>query len=166
MKINYNSASPDKIAVIQFLTSKNEDKISKDSIVSTISDFRKSVYNLRQLGSDSKTSFRKMSCLKCESGTFDRRKRKTHLHTASLDAASMSTAHVNAAVPDIDVIYRPCLLLVKRSWLMPTETSGLGPLKKKRIIMKYVVEKGRCSGISEHVHGDCNSNAHKPLRLF
>lgn len=36
---------------------------------------------------------------------------------------------------------------------MPTETSGLGPLKKKRIIMKDVVDKRTCSGMFEQVHG-------------
>lgn len=76
-----------------------------------------------------------------------------YLHTTSLDAPSMATAHIYTAVPDVDVIYRPRLLLVKRSWLMPTETSCLGPLEKKRIIMKDVVEKKMCSGIFEQVHG-------------
>lgn len=75
-----------------------------------------------------------------------------YLHTVSLDAPPMATAHVYAAIPNIDVIYRPCLLLVKRSWLMPTETSGLGPLKKERITMKGVVKK-TCSGVIEQVHG-------------
>lgn len=81
------------------------------------------------------------------------RKNKAYLHTVSLDAPSMATAHIYTAVPDIDIIYRPCLLLVKRSWLMPTETSGLRPLKKKRIIMKAVVEKKMCPGVFEQVHG-------------
>lgn len=62
-----------------------------------------------------------------------------YLHTASLDAPPMAAAHIYAAIPDVDVIYCPCLLLVKRSWLMPTETSGLGPWKK-RITMKDAVE--------------------------
>lgn len=57
--------------------------------------------------------------------------KRIYLHTVSLDAPSMAAAHVDAAIPDIDVIYCPCLLLVERSWLMPTETSGLRPLKKK-----------------------------------
>lgn len=74
------------------------------------------------------------------------------LHTASLDAPSVATAHIYTAIPDIDVIYGPRLLLVKRGWLMPPETSGLGPLKNKRIIMKDVVEKKMCSGIFEQVH--------------
>lgn len=75
-----------------------------------------------------------------------------YLHTVSLDAPPMTTAHVYAAIPDIDIIYCPRLLLVKRSWLMPTETSGLGPLKKERIITKGVVKK-TCSGVFELVHG-------------
>lgn len=75
-----------------------------------------------------------------------------HLHTVSSDAPPMATAHVYAAIPNIDVIDRPCLLLVKRSGLMPTETSGLGPLKRERIIMKGVVKK-MCSGVTEQVHG-------------
>lgn len=81
------------------------------------------------------------------------RGKKAYLHTVSLDAPSMAAAHIYAAIPDIDIIYCPCLLLVKRSWLMPSETSGLRPLKKKRIIMKDVVEKKTCPGVFEQVHG-------------
>lgn len=76
-----------------------------------------------------------------------------YLHTASLDAPSVATTHIYTAVPDVDIIYGPCLLLVERSWLMPTETSGLGPLKNKRIIMKDAVEKKMCSGICEQARG-------------
>lgn len=81
-----------------------------------------------------------------------------YLHTVSLDAPPMATAHVYAAIPDIDIVYRPCLLLVKRSWLIPTETSGLGPVKKERIITKGVVKK-TCSGVSEQAHGGGDTNA-------
>lgn len=66
----------------------------------------------------------------------------------------MATAHVYAAIPDIDIIYCPRLLLVKGSWLMPTKTSGLGPLKKMRILMKDAVEKKMCSSMFEQVHGE------------
>jgi len=117
-----------------------------------MSDFRKNTYNLRQFGSDSKTSFRKI-WLECESGTFYRRKKKAYLHTVSLDAPSMATTHIYAAIPDIDIIYCPRLLLVKRSWLMPTETSGLGPLKRNKIIMKDVVDKRTCFDMFKQVHG-------------
>lgn len=54
-------------------------------------------------------------------------RKQIYVHTVSLDAPSVATAHVYAAIPDTDIIYCPCLLLVKRSRLMPTETSGLGP---------------------------------------
>lgn len=57
-------------------------------------------------------------------------RKQVYSHTVPLRALSMATAHVYTAISDIDVVYRPCLLLVKRSWLMPTETSGLGPCKK------------------------------------
>lgn len=65
----------------------------------------------------------------------------------------MATAHIYAAIPNIDIIYCPRLLLVKGSWLMPTETSGLGPLKRNKIIMKDVVDKRMCPGMFKQVRG-------------
>ena len=36
---------------------------------------------------------------------------------------------------------------------MPTETSGLGPLKRSKIIMKDVVDKRTCFDMFKQVHG-------------
>lgn len=62
-----------------------------------------------------------------------KKEKKIYLHTVSLAAPAVATAQVYAAVPDVDVIYRPGLLLVKRSGLMPTETSGLGPWERAEL---------------------------------
>lgn len=72
--------------------------------------------------------------------SFDRergKKKKRYSHAIPLDTSPVATAHVHAAISDIDIIYRPRLLLVEGSRLMPTETSGLGPWEKKRIVMKW-----------------------------
>lgn len=60
-----------------------------------------------------------------------RTQNKWHLHTVVLCALPMATAHVYATIPNVDVINCPCLLLVKRSGLVPAETSCLRPLGEK-----------------------------------
>lgn len=60
-----------------------------------------------------------------------RTKEKFHLHTVILGALSMAAAHVYTAIPNVDVINRPSLLLIKRSRLVPAETSCLRPLEEK-----------------------------------
>lgn len=100
-----------------------------------------------------KPASEKSSCWNVSQELSAEGRKQIYLHTISLDAPSMTSAHVYAAIPDIDIIYCPCLLFVKRSWLMPTKTSGLGPVKKKRIIIKDVVKKKMCSGTFEQVSG-------------
>ena len=48
-------------------------------------------------------------------------------HAGALLAASVSRAHVGAAVSDVEVVQSPGLLLVKRSLLEPAEPGGRGP---------------------------------------
>ena len=56
---------------------------------------------------------------------------KWHLHAVVLCALPMAAAHVYAAIPNVDVIDCPRLLLIKRSRLVPAETSCLRPLGEK-----------------------------------
>lgn len=56
---------------------------------------------------------------------------KWHLHAVVLCAPPVAAAHVYAAIPNVDVINCPCLLLIERSRLVPAEPSCLRPLREK-----------------------------------
>lgn len=93
-------------------------------------------------------------------------RKKIDLQAVSLDASPMATTHVYAAIPDIDIIYCPRLLLVKGSWLMPAETSGLGPLKKMRILMKMLWKRKCVPVCLNKCMEKCNTKACTFLLLF
>lgn len=56
--------------------------------------------------------------------------KKVHLHTVVLCALPMATAHVYTTISNVDIVNCPCLLLIKRSRLVPAESSRLRPLGK------------------------------------
>lgn len=67
--------------------------------------------------------------------------KRWHLHTVVLCALPVATAHVYAAIPNVDVIDCPRLLLVKRSRLVPAETSRLRPWERKKNRILYFLTK-------------------------
>lgn len=67
--------------------------------------------------------------------------KRWHLHTVVLCALPMATAHVYAAIPNVDIINCPRLLLVKRSRLVPAETSCLRPWERKKNRILYFLSK-------------------------
>lgn len=50
-----------------------------------------------------------------------------YLHTGALLAASVSRAHIWAAISNVEIIQSPSLLFVKRCLLEPTEPCGWRP---------------------------------------
>lgn len=145
--------SPDKVAVVQFLISKQEWWYSSPPAPQLAQNcISGKIYNLRQLGSDSKTSFRKISYMECASGAFDKEGKKNLLTHSFPGCTCRGHCTGLRSRPRCRRYLSPRSAACQKERADANGNEWPGTLGESRITMKDAEEKKHCWSVFKPSH--------------